>query len=134
MRVLVDTPVWSLALRRAPPRPDPIIAQFAELIRDGRACIIGAIRQEILSGMKSGSQYERLREHLRAFPDIALSTADYEQAARHFNQCRAKGIQGSNTDFLICATARRRGLAILTTDGDFEAYSRILDVRLYQPA
>ena len=91
-------------------------------------------RQEILSGVKAGSQYDRLREHLRAFPDIALTTTDYEQAARNYNRCRAKGIQGSNTDFLICAAAQRRDLAILTTDGDFEAYGRILDVRLYQPA
>jgi len=71
VRVLVDTPVWSWALRN---RPDPqqrlaFVQIFKELIQEGRVCLIGPVRQEILFGIRQEAQYEALREHLRAFPD-----------------------------------------------------------------
>ena len=43
-------------------------------------------------------------------------------AARFFNQCRSKGVQGSNTDFLLCALSARHDLAIFTIDEDFKHY------------
>jgi predicted nucleic acid-binding protein len=46
-----------------------------------------------------------LRNNLRAFPNLPLDVEDYELAAEYFNICRRNGIQGANTDFLICATA-----------------------------
>jgi hypothetical protein len=45
----------------------------------------------------------------------------------------SKGIQSSNTDFLICAAAVRRGCAIFTTDGDFEQFATVLPMRLHEP-
>jgi hypothetical protein len=42
-------------------------------------------------------------------------------------------IQGSNTDFLICAAALRRDLSIYTTDADFKHYSRVLKFALHEP-
>nr|MDP9176778.1 PIN domain-containing protein [Gemmatimonadota bacterium] len=118
MRVLVDTSVWSLALRRVRPAPSLIVQELAELIQEGRVVVIGPIRQELLSGLKGNQQFQVLRDHLRAFPDLKLATADFEEAAHFFNRCRSKGIQGSNTDFLICAVASRLDLAIFTTDDD----------------
>jgi predicted nuclease of predicted toxin-antitoxin system len=53
------------------------------------------------------------------------------RAAEHFNTCRAQGVQGSNTDFPICAVAERRSLPILTTDTDFTRLARILPITLY---
>jgi len=119
MMVIVDTSVWSLALRRATKVDDPARDGLEQLIQDGRAALIGPIRQEILSGVKDKKQFDRLRDNLRAFPDIKLTSEDYEDGARFFNMCRGEGIQGSNTDFLICAAAVRRDLSILTTDRDF---------------
>ena len=53
MRVLVDTPIWSLALRRRTRTPDdPATAELASLIQDGRAALIGPVRQELLSGIR----------------------------------------------------------------------------------
>lgn len=133
MNVLVDTSVWSLALRRARRIDDAIPRELTELIQEGRVVLIGPVRQELLSGIKSKPQFEQLREHLRAFPDLELESADYEDAAAAFNRCRERGIQGSNTDFLICAVAMRHDLAIFTTDGDFEHFARTLRFELYQP-
>jgi predicted nucleic acid-binding protein len=133
MSVLVDTSVWSLALRRRRTSNEPEARELADLIREGRASILGPIRQELLSGVAAEAQYEALREHLRAFPDVELEPDDYEQAATFFNRCRSRGIQGSNTDFLICAAAVRRKFAILTTDGDFSQFARVLPIQLHPP-
>lgn len=133
MKVLVDTAVWSLALRRARPAPAPIVEELAELVREGRTVIMGPIRQELLSGLKGNQQFPTLRDHLRAFPDLELETADFEEAAHFFNRCRSKGIQGSNTDFLMCAVASRRDLSIFTVDGDFRRFRRVLPLTLHEP-
>jgi len=133
VNVIVDTSVWSLALRR---RRSPSAAEaleLAELIREGRAAVVGPVRQELLSGVPDQPQYETLREYLRAFPDVPLESDDYEEAAAFFNRCRAKGVQGSNTDFLICAAAARRKLGILTTDGDFVHFAKLLPIQLHSP-
>jgi len=123
MSVIVDTSVWSLALRRKTPDDEAdVINNFRDLITDGRVVLLGAIRQEILSGIRHTEQFTRLRDYLRAFPDLELTIADYELAAEFFNTCRSNGVQGSNTDFLICATAVNRGYSIFTTDKDFENF------------
>lgn len=136
MSVLVDTPVWSLALRRKSGdlnRTEQILtATLAGLLRDGRAQIMGVIRQELLSGLRETERFEKLRDYLRAFPEPPLEIDDYEEAARMHNQCRARGVAGSAIDFLICAVAGRRKWQILTTDRDFDRYARVLGVRLYK--
>ena len=48
--VLVDTCIWSLALRGKTPRVREVTNELALLIKNNRAKIIGSIRQEILSG------------------------------------------------------------------------------------
>ena len=72
-----------------------------------------------------------MRERLEAFPDIPIETADYERAALCFNQCCTHGIQGANTDYLICALALRLGLPVFSLDCDFPRYAKILRVRLH---
>lgn len=126
MNVLVDTSIWSAALRRAKRVDASASRELAELIREGRVVVLGPVRQELLSGIKVKAQFDLLRDHLRSFPDLALESADYEEAASAFNRCRERGIQGSNTDFLLCAVAIRRKLAIYTADGDFRHYAKVL--------
>jgi len=96
--------------------------------------IIGPIRQELLSGIRKESQFSRLENHLSAFPDIDLTNEDYVTAAKFFNLCRARGVQGSNTDFLICAVAVRNELTVFTTDKDFPLFTKYLPIILHKPA
>ncbi len=133
MNVLVDTSVWRLALRRQAPRGTKVEHELGDLIGEGRVLMIGAIRQELLSGIRVSEQFKRLRESLRAFSDEPLGQEDYEEAASCFNRCRTKGIQGSNTDFLLCAVALRRKVPILTTDDDFQGFAKHLRIELHQP-
>ncbi len=131
MSVIVDTSIWSLALRRNTPNDGTsIINVLRNLIADGRVVLLGAIRQEVLSGIRYPEQFVKLRDYLRAFPDLEITTNDYELAAEFFNTCRRNGIQGSNTDFLICAVAHNRGYSIFTTDKDFENFQSYIPVLL----
>jgi predicted nucleic acid-binding protein len=132
MKVLVDTSIWSRALRRIN-RPEDISVkpELASLIVDGRVAMIGPIRQEILSGIKERAQYDRLRAHLSAFLDTEILSDDYDEAASFYNLCRGRGIQGSNTDFLICAVAVRKEFPIFTLDTDFTHFAKVLPIVLY---
>jgi predicted nucleic acid-binding protein len=135
MKVLVDTSVWSLALRRPKgtlsASQQATVDALADLVRDGRAVLMGAIRQELLSGIKTPGQFQVLRDSLAAFDDLALPMPVYESAAQAFNICLANGVQGSNTDFLICAAALHHQLPIFTLDADFLQYQRWLPIHLY---
>jgi hypothetical protein len=137
LNALVDTSVWSLALRRRAEDLSQteglLVAELSELIREGRACMLGLIRQEVLSGIKSTEQYEKLRSTLRAFPDETLGTTDYEAAAKASNACRSKGVAVSVVDALICAVALARDWSIFTTDPDFRKYRTILPIKQHAP-
>jgi predicted nucleic acid-binding protein len=133
MRVLVDTCIWSLALRRRHPNQSDVVEELRNLVMDDRVVMLGPVRQEILSGIRSEDQFEALRDRLRPFSDLKIGMHDYERAAQMFNLCRAKGIQGSNTDFLICAAAEHWDLSIFTTDRDFESFAVVLPIRLHMP-
>ena len=132
MKVIVDTPIWSLALRRKS-KDSTYKDLLTDLIADGRALLLAAVRQEVLSGIRHKEQFEQLRKALQAFPNMALNIDDYELAAYHYNLCRAKGIQGSNTDFLLCAAAVNHGCEIFTTDKDFNNFSTLLPITLHKP-
>ena len=136
MQVLVDTPIWSLALRRTStdlnPREHRLIAALRDLIRDGRAQLVGPIRQELLSGISHETSFNKLRDQMRAFDEPNLEVADYEEAARIHNQCRSRGIAGSSVDFLICAVAHRRNWEMFTTDRDFTRYASAFPLRLFR--
>jgi predicted nucleic acid-binding protein len=137
MNVLVDTSVWSLALRRKPESLNGtekfIVAEVSELVREGRARLIGLVRQELLSGIKTTEQYEKLRLHLHSFPDEPIDTSDYEEAAMSGNRCRGKGIKVSIVDILIGAVAIKREWAIFTTDPDFSSYVKVLPISIHIP-
>jgi len=132
VKVLVDTPIWSYALRTRNNKYQYEIDQLTSLIRDQRALIIGPIRQEILSGYSDLRKFRRLKEKLSHFENTPIQDIDYEFAAELCNQCRKKGIQGSHIDFLICAVTKRIDVPIFTTDMDFPRYQKIISIKLYE--
>lgn len=132
MRILVDTSIWSLALRRAKHIKNPEVPELRRLITSHLVEIIGPIRQEVLSGIRDQTQFDRLEDNLAAFSEVTLLGEDYVTAAKFFNLCRTKGIQGSNTDFLICAVAVRHDFAVFTTDGDFLLFAKYLPITLHE--
>ena len=135
MKILVDTSIWSLALRRSgtlSEKDKSLVSELNELISEVRVAIIGPIRQELLSGISIQTQFEALKERLATFDDIPLTRDDYERAAEFYNTCRKSGIQGSQIDFLICAVAAGREIPIFTTDNDFLLYAKYLTISLHR--
>ena len=131
MKVLVDTCIWSEALRKKQGQP-VVVAQLSTLIQDDRAILLGLVRQELLSGIRNKRVFDRIERQLNPFPDIPLTKEDYITAARCANACRAKGVQGSAIDFLITAIALNYGYSIYTTDHDFNNYQSVLkDLQLH---
>lgn len=130
MKIIVDTSIWSLALRRKKKQSFSEIRVLESLIDNQRICMLGPIRQEILSGIKDNKQFIQLKDILSAFDDFPIVTKDYEKAAEFFNLCRSKGIQGSNTDYLICAVSSNNRFPIFTSDKDFGIYSKHLPITL----
>jgi len=131
VQVLVDTSVWSLGLRRRNRIESAEVSRLEELVAEGRVEMIGAIRQEILSGVREARQFQRLKEALRPFPDVRLRTADHEEAARICNTCLSYGISTGSIDCLIAAVSMRRGWELLTTDLDFGHMASCIDLRLH---
>ncbi|MBI5674965.1 MAG: PIN domain-containing protein [Nitrospirae bacterium] len=129
MKVLIDTCVWSKVLRHK--SSDAAMSdKTIELIKNGSVVMIGPIRQELLSGISNGSQFNKLKDTLAAFEDLTLETDHYIKAAEFSNICRKRGVQGSTIDFLICAVANIENIIIFTTDKDFENYKKYLPITL----
>ena len=132
MKVIIDTCIWSEAFRKPIAlRSKDVVFELQELIKEGRVVMIGAVRQELLSGIKLDKDYDKLKESMRAFEDYIIKTEDYEYASKLFNRCRRKGIQGANVDFLICSVAERNGVSIFTTDNDFKLFSEHIKIDLH---
>ncbi len=131
MKVLVDTCIWSHALRSKKPDFEAEVKSLETLIADQRVLIIGAIRQEVLSGYSDLNKFETLKAKLNYFENTPILDEDYITAARFYNECRQKGIQGSHIDLLICAVAVRLNIQIFTSDKDFGFYQQHLPIKLY---
>jgi predicted nucleic acid-binding protein len=132
VNVVIDTSVLSMALRRRRlPDSDPAVEILLGMIDRNEALVIGPVRQEILTGIREPEQFKALRIRLRGYPEANPIRADFETAAEMFNTCQSAGIQGSDTDFLICAMAVRLDKPIFTSDKNFERYAKYLPIRLH---
>lgn len=121
MKMIVDTCVWSLFLRRRNQSllnaaDLDMVTELKEAIQNRRVAILGPIRQEILSGIRDASQFTKTISLLDPFQDEEIEPSDYIEAARLFNLCRDRGIQCGPVDVLICSVAARNGYGILTND------------------
>lgn len=135
--VLVDTPVWSLSLRRRSvdlSEPERRLRQtLYRLVKEGQVQLLGPTRQEVLSGIRDESQFRRIRDHLGDFPNTPMDEHDYEEAASISNRCRRAGVSASPVDMLLCSVSVRQDWEIFTTDRDFAQYGRVVNIRLMNP-
>jgi predicted nucleic acid-binding protein len=107
-----------------------ITHKLSELILASLVVLIGPVRQELLSGISRKDTFLELKTRLKAFNDFVITTFDHETAAEFYNICRRQGVQGSHTDFLICAIAHNNNLLIFTTDKDFDNFKKHLPIKL----
>lgn len=130
MSLLVDSCAWSEAFRK---NGSPAVKRaLADVLLKQGGTLIGAVRQEVLSGLKDEKYFVYLKAVLREFLDLKVNVEDHENAASLCNTCRSAGVQGSPTDFLICAVAIRMNVEIFTYDNDFERFAKFIPIRLYK--
>lgn len=131
MKYVVDTSVWSQALRKKGYRETEEVRKLSLLLREGeRIFVPGIVLQEILQGIRNAEQFKQMREALRHFPLLEASYDDYVFAAEIFNTCRMKGVQASTIDFLIASIAIRNDCMLLTADKDFVHISKHCSLKL----
>ena len=135
MRVLIDTCIWSRALRRREVPVDPITDELSRLLEAReKPAIPSVVRLEVLSGIIPLERLRKVRRDLDAFPTLRDSIDDYDLAAEYYSRCVIAGKSAGHIDVLICAFAVRRKMEIFTTDKDFIGYAGCLPIRIYKRA
>lgn len=121
MSLLVDTSVWSLALRRDPPSTASEVRALVQAIEAGETLLTtGLVLQELLQGFSGPKAREQILERFSAIPLIVPDRDDHVQAAELRNRCRRSGIQIGTIDALLAQLCVRHDLTMLTTDNDFK--------------
>ena len=133
MRILVDTSVWSFALRRQPGVVNPESIALKRLIEDGQDIyLLGIILQEMLQGIKNPRDFHALKEHFETFPLIELIRDDYIKAAELKNHLMKKGKQAGTIDILIASAAISYDCYLFTNDKDFEHIAKHSRLKLFK--
>ncbi len=132
MKILVDTSIWSLALRR----PSEVVNKEAVLLKtiieQGEDIyLLGIILQEVLQGIRHPKDFLALREYFRAFPLIELTREDYVKAAELKNRLIGKGKQGSTIDVLIASAAISHDCHLFTADKHFTQIKEHSELKLF---
>ncbi|MCA9470878.1 MAG: PIN domain-containing protein [Nitrospirales bacterium] len=120
MTILVDTSVWSLALRKDGPADHLAVKKLQSLLLEMQDIVlIGIILQEILQGFRQENTFTKVSSYLNAFPLLPLNRSDYVAAAKLRRQATAKGLTLSTPDCQIASVAINHQCRLLTTDKDF---------------
>jgi predicted nucleic acid-binding protein len=120
VNILVDTSVWSLALRRDYPPDSRAVSHLKAALKDGEYVFTtGLILQELLQGFKGPKARQRIIENFSPLPLIVPERRDHIDAADLKVKLRQKGIQAGTIDVLLAQLCLRHGLSLLTTDRDF---------------
>lgn len=134
MNLLVDTSVWSLALRRDAPQAASEVEALVDALHAGRAIVTtGLILQELLQGFAGPRAREQIVTRFAALPLVVPDRRDHIEAAGLRNVCRRAGLQLGTIDALLAQLCIRHGLELLTTDQDFHRIAGRTGLRVWRP-
>ena len=120
MNILVDTSVWSLALRRDSTPDCQAVSRLKAALNDGENVFTtGLILQELLQGFKGPKARRRIIEDFSSLPLIIPEKRDHIDAADLKVKLRQKGLQVGTIDALLAQLCLRYRLSLLSTDKDF---------------
>lgn len=132
MTLLVDTSVWSLALRRDGTVDAPQVNALRAALAGGEAIVTaGLILQELLQGFAGPRACRQIIERFSALPLLTPDRQDYVDAADLRNLCRRSGVQLGTIDALLAQLCIRHSLTLLTTDNDFVGAARHCDLSVW---
>jgi len=132
--LLVDTSVWSLALRRDRVRDEPQVEALRQALGGAQSVVTtGLILQELLQGFAGARAQREIVERFAALPLLVPDRQDYIDAAAIRNRCRRAGIQLGTIDALLAQLGVRHRLVLLSTDNDFVHAARHCALRVWAP-
>jgi len=132
--LLVDTSVWSLALRRDPGSTEPEVQRLKDALLGGDVVVTtGLVLQELLQGFSGPKARAQIIERFAALPLLQPDREDHVLAAELRNTCRRAGIQVGTIDALLAQLCIRHDLTLLSTDRDFSLASRHCALRIWSP-
>jgi hypothetical protein len=133
LNLLVDTSVWSLALRRDPPQERAEVAFLARALETGEQVFTtGLVLQELLQGFHGARARKRILERFSALPFLVPDRRDHVDAADLRTACRRRGVQIGTIDALLAQLCMRHALTMLTTDADFARVARVRPLELWR--
>ena len=120
MTLLVDTSVWSLALRRDGSTESKEVIALREALNGADAVVTtGLVLQELLQGFSGPRDKVSVIERFGALPLIQPDRQDHIAAAEVRSVCRRSGVQVGTIDALLIQLCGRHELTLLSTDKDF---------------
>jgi predicted nucleic acid-binding protein len=120
MTLLVDTSVWSLALRRDAEVTEPEVHHLKDALLGSEIVVTtGLVLQELLQGFSGAKASAQIIERFAALPLLQPDRDDHIHAAGLRNTCRQAGVQIGTIDALLAQLCIRHDLTLLTTDQDF---------------
>lgn len=136
MTLLVDTSVWSLALRRdAPPVLQPEVQALTGALAGSALIVItGLVLQELLQGFAGAKSAAAITARFSGLAWVQPTREDHIGAAELRNHCRRAGVQVGTVDALIAQLCIRHELTLLTTDQDFTHVARHSQLKVWAAA
>jgi hypothetical protein len=132
MTLLVDTSVWSLALRRDAAATEPEVRQLKDALLGAEVVVTtGLVLQELLQGFAGPKARAQIIERFAALPLLQPDRQDHVDAAALRTTCRQAGVQVGTIDALIAQLCIRHELTLLTTDRDFSHMARHCPLRVW---
>ena len=134
MSLLVDTSVWSLALRRDTPPDVPEVGALHHALAGGDVVATpGIIVQVVLQGVVREQLRTQIIETISELEFLVPTREDHIAASQVRTDLRSVGVQVGTIDALIVRLALAGGHTLLTTDRDFVVAARHVDLRLWHP-
>ncbi len=127
--ILVDTSVWIDFFKGTDTPQQRILHRLIE--DDEDICLTGIVLTEILQGIKTDTDFERIKELLIGFPLYEPALDAYLDSAGIYRTCRKAGRTIRSTiDCLIAAICIRNSLSILHRDRDYGSISRVTSLKV----
>ena len=132
MTLLVDTSVWSLALRRDSASTEPEVGALKDALESGELVVTtGLVLQELLQGFSGPKAHAQIVQRFAALPLVQPDREDHVAAAGIRNVCRRAGVQIGSIDALLAQLCIRHELTLLSTDRDFALVAKHSPLRVW---